>query len=223
MERSHGIFPHYLPHNPMFQSFRIMDILTSNQAEPVVFRFQSFQGLWNVLTVWSCSVGVNGLFNPFRDYGTFSRKTFDQWFIKWFQSFQGLWTFSPVDPLCFERMHYVSIPFRDYGTFSRWKTYVESYPAWRFNPFQGLWNVLTMIEIKSYPAQAKVSIPFRDYGTFSPRIKSIIVNESGFQSLSGIMERSHGMDSPGRSWADSVSIPFRDYGTFSRIPTTSLA
>ena len=35
-----------------------------------------------------------------------------------------------------------------------------------FNPFQGLWNVLTkmalmMIEIKS------VSIPFRDYGTFS--------------------------------------------------------
>ena len=60
----------------------------------------------------------------------------------------------------------VSIPFRDYGTFSRYSV------SWLTVCFQ-------------------VSIPFRDYGTFSQIISVFPSWLVLFQSLSGIMERSH--------------------------------
>ena len=107
---------------------------------------------------------------PFRDYGTFS-----------------------LGHSCLDTTarYTVSIPFRDYGTFSRAETAHLSHAAFRFNPFQGLWNVLTWFEASKYTCEI-VSIPFRDYGTFS----LILLPDTPyrpilFQSLSGIMERSH--------------------------------
>ena len=144
---------------------------------------------------------------------------------------------------------------------SHWESANFTHGAPSFNPFQGLWNVLTMVDLSSSinstrfnPFQGlwnvhtslifsllfygKVSIPFRDYGTFSPGCSFLRIPCMLFQSLSGIMERSH--DAPLLSWSlhncfnpfqglwnvltfklplqinnVAVSIPFRDYGTFS--------
>ena len=86
---------------------------------------------------------------------------------------------------------------------------------WRFNPFQGLWNVLTE-KVRWKNLQSKCFNPFQGlWNVLTGEEISKATKEAVFQSLSGIMERSHLAWGSGRWWSADVSIPFRDYGTFS--------
>ena len=88
--------------------------------------------------------------------------------ISSFNPFQGLWNVLTFGAKLTKKPEsIVSIPFRDYGTFSRGE------------PLYGGHRVFC------------VSIPFRDYGTFSPHNHPYVSYLALFQSLSGIMERSH--------------------------------
>ena len=108
-----------------------------------------------------------------------------------------------------------------------------------FNPFQGLWNVLTTdtkrLQYGIEKFQSLSGIMERSHEKYSrgkirgPGFQSLsgIMERSHcsgtedwnrlrwFQSLSGIMERSHSTGSGSGGTDSLVSIPFRDYGTFS--------
>ena len=87
-----------------------------------------------------------------------------------------------------------------------------------FNPFQGLWNVLTL----ENSGELMFLMVFQSLSGIMERSHWWLWTDNrgrmeGFQSLSGIMERSHGRCDRLPVRSINVSIPFRDYGTFSRI------
>ena len=135
---------------------------------------------------------------------------------------------------------HVSIPFRDYGTFSRYRGFAFNWYACCFNPFQGLWNVLTstawagtgwllcfnpfqglwnVLTSPDLPSQISDVSIFQDYGiTFIDAVSLKLRMFNPFR----IMERSHHSakrrnDYP--NWVSPLSgIMERSHGCFISVP-----